>query len=67
MSNKSNFWRILLSTLAAAIGVQSRKNHEEDFKQGSIYPYIIAGVIFTAVFVLLVILAVNIVLKNSGL
>ncbi|MFT6387756.1 MAG: hypothetical protein ACJAUP_001128 [Cellvibrionaceae bacterium] len=65
--NKPNFWHILLSTFAAAFGVQNRKNLEKDFKHGSIKVYIIAGVLFTALFVLLVMIAVNIVLKNNGL
>lgn len=67
MSEKLSFWQIVLSTLAAAIGVQNRKNHEQDFQKGNIVVYIVAGVVFTAIFVLLVMLAVNIVLKNSGI
>jgi hypothetical protein len=39
------------SILAAFIGVQSDKNRKLDFEQGSLTTYIIAGVIFTIVFV----------------
>ncbi len=62
-----SFWQILLSTFAAAFGVQNRKNLEKDFKHGDIKVYILAGVLFTAVFVFTVILVVNIVLQKSGL
>jgi hypothetical protein len=39
------------SVLAAFIGVQSDKNRKLDFEQGSLATYIVAGVIFTIVFV----------------
>lgn len=64
---KPNFFQIVLSTVAAAFGVQSNKNRERDFKGGNIYTYIAAGVIFTTVFVLAVILVVRLVLAKSGL
>jgi Protein of unknown function (DUF2970) len=53
-SQKPSFWAVLLSTFAAAFGVQSQKNQERDFKHGSIWTFIAAGVIFTALFVLAV-------------
>lgn len=64
---KPSFWHIVLSTFAAAFGVQNKKNLEKDFKHGSIKVYIVAGLIFTTLFVFAVILAVKIVLKSSGL
>lgn len=64
---KPNFFQIVLSVIAAAFGVQSSKNRERDFKGGNIYIYIAAGVIFTAVFVAVVILVVRLVLAQSGL
>ena len=66
-NNKPHFWSIVLSTLAAAFGVQSRENLEKDFKHGNIYVYITAGIIFTALFVLTVILVVRIVLTKNGI
>ena len=56
-----------MSTLAAAFGVQRRKNLDKDFKHGNIYAYLAAGVIFTAGFVVTVILVVQLVLAGSGL
>lgn len=64
---KPTFWNIVLSTIAAAVGVQSRKNHEQDFKSGNIYTYIAAGMIFTILFIIGVIVIVKIVLKSNGI
>lgn len=61
-SRLSDFGRLLQSTLAAALGVQNRKNHQRDFKAGNIKSYIAAGVIFTVLFVLLLSLVVKAVL-----
>ncbi|MGM8226473.1 DUF2970 domain-containing protein [Cellvibrio sp. ARAG 10.3] len=61
---KPTFWQIVSSTLAAAIGVQSNKNRERDFTGGNIYTYIAAGIIFTVVFVVVMILIVKAVLAN---
>lgn len=46
------FWSVTFSVIAAAFGVQSDKNRQRDFSQGSPLPYIVGGLIFTAVFVL---------------
>jgi len=59
---KLGFWSIVLSTLAAAIGVQSQKNRERDFAQGRPLAFIVAGVIFTVLFILTVVTVVNLVL-----
>ncbi len=64
---KPSFISVIISTLAAAIGVQSNKNRERDFKHGSIKTYIVAGIIFTALFVFAVAMLVKVVLQNSGL
>ncbi|MCO1335415.1 DUF2970 domain-containing protein [Microbulbifer sp. OS29] len=63
---KPSFGQVIISTLAAAIGVQSNKNRERDFQSGSIMTYMIAGVIFTAIFVLTLVLIVKVVLGNMG-
>ena len=66
-AQKPNIWQITLSTIAAAFGVQSQRNQDRDFKHGSLYTYIIAGVIFTLLFVITVVMVVKLVLANSGL
>ncbi|MBY6210740.1 DUF2970 domain-containing protein [Microbulbifer agarilyticus] len=63
---KPSFGQVVLSTLAAAVGVQSDKNRERDFKAGSFKAYIAAGIIFTAAFVAVLILVVRTVLSNMG-
>ncbi|WP_226661113.1 DUF2970 domain-containing protein [Microbulbifer aggregans] len=63
---KPSFGQVVLSTLAAAIGVQSDKNRQRDFKGGSIKSYVAAGVIFTTVFVLILVFVVKTVLSNMG-
>ena len=43
--------KIIQSTLAAAIGVQSKKNRGRDFEEGNAGAFIAAGIIFTALFI----------------
>ncbi|MCF7964135.1 DUF2970 domain-containing protein [Methylobacter sp. Wu8] len=49
--SKPTITQIIKSVLAAAIGVQSDENRQKDFEQGSLSTYIIAGVIFTVLFI----------------
>lgn len=56
---------IISSVFAAGLGVQSSKNRERDFKEGSAGMFIIAGLVFTAVFIGGVYLLVQIVLKTA--
>jgi hypothetical protein len=60
------FWQIAGSAAAAAFGVQSRANRERDFKRGKPLHFIIAGIVFTAVFVLTVVFVVRMVLSSAG-
>ena len=53
--------RIIQSTLAAAIGVQSKKNRERDFQEGNAGTFIAAGIIFTALFLTTVMTVVQLV------
>lgn len=63
---KVTFWTIVKSTLAAAIGVQSKANRERDFKHGTPVAFITAGLIFTAGLVAVLVLAVRLVLGQAG-
>ena len=58
---------IILTTFAAAFGVQSNKNRQRDFKHGRIGPYIAAGIIFTVLFVIGVSSLVSFILQANGL
>ena len=60
------FWQIAGSAAAAAFGVQSRANRERDFSRGKPLHFIIAGIVFTIVFVLVVVSVVRLVLHNAG-
>ena len=53
--------RIIQSTLAAAIGVQSKQNRERDFQEGNAVTFIAAGIIFTALFIATVMTIVQLV------
>jgi len=57
--------KILQSVLAGALGVQSDKRRHEDFSSHSPWPYIIAGIIFTAGFVVTLIVVVKLVLAGQ--
>ncbi|HEX5841680.1 MAG TPA: DUF2970 domain-containing protein [Pseudomonas sp.] len=58
---------MLQSVLSAALGVQSGKNRSRDFSRGKPSHFIILGVLFTAVFVLLIVAVVKLVLHFAGL
>jgi hypothetical protein len=58
---RTNTYRIIQSTLAAAIGVQSKKNRERDFQEGNAGTFIAAGVIFTGLFIATVMTVVQLV------
>jgi hypothetical protein len=63
---KPRLLQIVGSVLSAAIGIQNSRNHERDFKHGRARNFIIAGIVFTAVFVVTVFMVVSTVLKSSG-
>ena len=50
-TGKQPLKKVVKSIFAGAIGVQSSKNREEDFQAGSPWPYIIGGLVFTALFI----------------
>jgi len=54
-------FHLLKTAAAAAFGVQSKKNLETDFSQKTIIPYIVIGVLFTALFVLSLVAIVSLV------
>ena len=52
---------LLQSVLAAALGVQSSKNRERDFTDGEASHFIVAGIVFTFIFIATVATIVNLV------
>ena len=57
----SKFKQILRSTLAAAFGVQSQQNRAKDFEEGNAGWFILAGIVFTVIFIFTVLTVVNLV------
>jgi hypothetical protein len=60
------FLRTLKSVMSAMIGVQNKKNLQEDFSKKSAPPFIIAGIIMTLVFILMVWFVVQLALKSNS-
>ena len=58
--------QLIGSALAAGIGVQSSENRKRDFSKGRPGQFITIGVIFTALFVLIMVGIVNLVLSTVG-
>lgn len=56
---KPSIGQVTRSVFAAAIGVQSNKNREEDFSSPTIWPFVIGGIVFTLIFVVGLIVLVN--------
>lgn len=53
--------QVVGSTLAAAFGVQSKENKVRDFERGKPHQFIIAGVVFTLLFLAGMIALVNVI------
>jgi hypothetical protein len=60
------FREMLQSVLAAALGVQSGRNRARDFSRGKPAHFIALGVIFTLLFIALVLGVVKLVLYFAG-
>ena len=59
-----SLWEVLSSTIFAAFGIQKSENKKRDFTRGKPGQFIFAGILFTTIFVLLVVLVVNTVLSS---
>jgi len=59
-------WQILASTLAAMLGVQKNSRRVRDFSQGKPHQFIIAGLIAATLFVLILVLVVQLVMRAAG-
>lgn len=63
---KLSMLQIAASTLAAMFGVQTQARRERDFRHGNPIHFVVAGVVGTALFVLLVVGVVRLVLRVAG-
>jgi hypothetical protein len=59
-------WQVAKSVLAAMLGVQKSENYKRDFQYGKPRQYIILGLIFVTLFVLILVGVVNLVLSLAG-
>ena len=65
-SNRLSILNVLQSILAAAIGVQSEKNRQRDFKYGKPIYFIFAGLILFVVFIVMIITIVSLVIPQAS-
>ncbi|WP_100658020.1 DUF2970 domain-containing protein [Alteromonas flava] len=42
--NRPTFWQVITSVMASFFGVQSQANHQRDFTQTSVVPFIVVGI-----------------------
>ena len=54
------------SVLASFFGVQSSRNRQRDFTQGSAVRFLVLGLVMTAVFVLVVYSIVQLVIRSAA-
>lgn len=66
MENKVGFFDSLKSVFMAFLGVQSSEKHERDFNKGSAKRFIIAGVVGTIAFVLIMWFVVSLIMDMAG-
>lgn len=57
---------VIMSVLAAMIGIQNDKNRERDFEKGHIGNYIFVGIIVVAIFIFTLIAIVNNILEEAA-
>ncbi|MEI7796168.1 MAG: DUF2970 domain-containing protein [Methylococcaceae bacterium] len=60
--SKPSVLQVAKSVFAAATGIQSNKNREQDFEHGSLSSYVIGGILFTLAFIGVIVLVVSMVL-----
>jgi hypothetical protein len=48
---KTPVGKVIMSTVAAFVGVQSEKNRTHDFQQSSILPFLLVGMVMAALFI----------------
>lgn len=62
-----SFWQTLQSVAASLFGVQSSRNRERDFKRGSAVQFILVGLLGVAIFIGVLVLIVQLLLRQAGL
>ena len=65
-AKKITAFSFMSSIVAAAFGVQSNKNRERDFEHGKFHHFILGGIIFAVLFILMIVGLVKLVMHNAG-
>ncbi len=65
-TGKFSIFSLVGSMFAGWFGVQTNSNRERDFQQGKFHHFVIGGIIFAVLFVLLVVGIVKIVMSTAG-
>lgn len=63
---KVSLLSIMSSVTAASFGVQTKKNRERDFEQGKFHHFVIGGIVFAVLFILLIVGIVKVVMHFAG-
>lgn len=50
---KPNTWQLIKSVMGAMVGIQSERQRQEDFSASSPLPFILVGLLFTLLFVVI--------------
>ena len=64
--HKPGIGSVIMSTLAAAMGVQSSKNRERDFAKGNFKMYVVSGIIFTVLFIITIASLARFAINQAG-
>lgn len=65
-NNKITPFSFMGSIIAAWFGVQTKTNRDRDFEHGKFHHFVIGGIVFAVLFILLVIGIVKIVMHFAG-
>ncbi len=64
--NKITPFSFMGSIIAAWFGVQTKTNRDRDFEHGKFHHFVIGGIVFAVLFILLVIGIVKVVMHFAG-
>ena len=65
-NHSPSLWQVAKSVLAAMLGVQKSENYQRDFQYGKPGQYIIVGLVFVMLFILILVGIVKLVLSFAG-
>ncbi len=57
---------VMKSVIAASFGVQTNANRQRDFNQGKFHHFVIGGIVFAILFVLVLVGLVKVVMNFAG-